>query len=144
MTSPFDAEIEGLLASYREQVSQVSNSIQQMRSLTASATAPRRTVQVTVNSQGEVVALEFPVSRYKELPPAELSAIIMATIAEARADVGRQVAEMTASAMPGSVDIETLRSGSLGLGAMLPDEPQVHEGVQRYVTQGRPADDREA
>lgn len=137
MTSPYDKDIERLLGEYREQVAELSRTAQRMRELTASATAPRRTVTATVGGQGELIGLEFPTTSYRQLPPAELAAIIVATVIEARRQMSVQVRELVAPGMPDGFDAAAVFDGSADFADLLPADPRLPEAVRQYVERGR-------
>jgi hypothetical protein len=142
VTSPYDEDIERSLGEYRDQVSQLGRTARRMRELTASATAPRRTVTATVGAQGELLGLEFPTGAYRQLPPAELASIIVATVAEARREVAGRVTELIAPSMPSGFDAAAVLAGSADLAGVLPHDPQPAPAVQDYLERGRGGDAR--
>ena len=81
----YSAEIEELLAKYRERRSKAGELQRQITAVTGTATAQRQTVKITVNVQGEITALEFPTGAYKRMAPAELAEVITSTQQAAKA-----------------------------------------------------------
>ncbi|MFE0699688.1 YbaB/EbfC family nucleoid-associated protein [Streptomyces sp. NPDC058872] len=60
---------------------------------TASATSKDRMVSATVGPQGQVVSMTFHTKAYQSMAPAELAAVLVSVLNEARADMGGQVIE---------------------------------------------------
>jgi DNA-binding protein YbaB len=134
--SYFDEQIEEAMADYRQQLQNAAESAEKMSAVTASATDPRRTVTVTVNAQRTVSALEFPTSRYKELPPKELATIIVDTIKEAVADVGAQANEFMRAGLPDFMDPTALANGTIDFTKLMPAEAPLSRMVEEFL--GRP------
>ncbi|MCH0567247.1 YbaB/EbfC family nucleoid-associated protein [Streptomyces sp. MUM 2J] len=138
MTSPYDQEIEDLLALYRKQREEAAETRRQINEVTGTATAPRQTVKATVNAQGEVVAIEFPTGAYHRMPPKELSEALLATLRQARANALEAVAEVTSLGLPAGVKVADLLEGRADATAMLAEEPGMSDSVREYLANGRP------
>ncbi|MGW2716914.1 YbaB/EbfC family nucleoid-associated protein [Streptomyces sp. NPDC001492] len=137
-SSPYDQHIEELLGAYRRQRAQIGDLQRRMREVKASATAPRQALKVTVDSQGEVTAIEFPTGAYKRMAPLELSQILVATIQKARTTAMAEVAEVLSGHLPEGISATDLLQGKADLGGLLPETPAMADEVQEYVVNGRP------
>ncbi|MFJ3671524.1 YbaB/EbfC family nucleoid-associated protein [Streptomyces sp. NPDC090106] len=71
----------------------VADAEQRLREATVTVTSRDRSVEVTVGAQGDLKALRFHDGRYRSMAPAQLSAVVMETIGQARARMSRQVVE---------------------------------------------------
>ncbi|MFD8720123.1 YbaB/EbfC family nucleoid-associated protein [Streptomyces sp. NPDC059629] len=138
MTSPYDEEIEDLLALYRKQRTEAVEARRRINEVTGTATAPRQTVKATVNAQGEVTAIEFPTGAYHRMTPKELSEALLTTIRQARANALEAVAEVSSLGLPAGVKITDLVEGRVDPTALLDDEPGMPESVREYIAGGRP------
>ena len=137
-SSPYDQHIEELLGAYRRERAQIGDLQRRMREVKASATAPRQALKVTVNSQGEVTAIEFPTGAYKRMAPVELSQMLVSTIQKARTTAMAEVAEVLSGHLPEGISATDLLQGRADLGGLLPETPTMAEEVQEYVANGRP------
>jgi DNA-binding protein YbaB len=136
MPSPYDQQIEELLAEYRDAREQAVETRRRINEVQATATAPRQVVKITVGAQGQVTALEFPTGAYRNLPPKELSKVIMATLEQARAQALSAVSEVTLGRMLGGVSPADLLQGRVDPRSLLPEELELPEAVRAYVEQG--------
>jgi DNA-binding protein YbaB len=109
--------IEQLTEEYEKARARTVELRRKISELTASATAPRETVKVTVGAQGDVRSVDFPTGAYKRMAPAELSAALMAAISEAKDKAQGMLNELMAPAMPAGLDFLELMRGE----AELPD-----------------------
>ncbi|WP_051833505.1 YbaB/EbfC family nucleoid-associated protein [Streptomyces sp. NRRL S-646] len=137
-SSPYDQHIEELLGAYRRERAQIGELQRRMREVKASATAPRQALKVTVNSQGEVTAIEFPTGAYKRMAPVELSQMLVSTIQKARTTAMAEVAEVLSGHLPEGISATDLLQGKADLGGLLPETPAMADEVQEYVVNGRP------
>lgn len=64
---------------------------ERLRAASVTVLSKDRSVEVTVGPQGEVTALRFNDGKYRAMAPAQLSAVIMQTLGEARSRMARQV-----------------------------------------------------
>ncbi|MBY8888869.1 YbaB/EbfC family nucleoid-associated protein [Streptomyces sp. PTM05] len=138
MSSPYDQEIEDLLALYRKQREEAVETRRRINEVTGTATAPRQTVKATVNAQGELTAIEFPTGAYHRMAPKELSEALMTTIRQARANALEAVAELTSLNLPAGVKVTDLLEGKVDATALLPQEPGAPDEVREYIEKGRP------
>ncbi|MFE7929893.1 YbaB/EbfC family nucleoid-associated protein [Streptomyces sp. NPDC057456] len=71
----------------------VADAEQRLREASVTVTSKDRSVEVTVGAQGDLRALRFQDGRYRSMAPAQLSAVLMETIGQARARMARQVVD---------------------------------------------------
>ncbi|WP_416482857.1 YbaB/EbfC family nucleoid-associated protein [Streptomyces sp. CL12] len=138
MSSPYDQEIEDLLALYRKQRTEAVETRRRINEVTGTATAPRQTVKATVNAQGEVTAIEFPTGAYHRMAPKELSEALLSTIRQARANALEAVAEVGSHGLPAGVRLTDLIEGKVDATELLAEEPAMPDEVREYIAGGRP------
>ncbi|MEC3997659.1 YbaB/EbfC family nucleoid-associated protein [Actinacidiphila sp. DG2A-62] len=138
MSTPYDQDIEELLALYRRQREEAAETRRRINEVTGTATAPRQAVKVTVGAQGDVTAIEFPTGAYRRMAPKELADALLATIREARAEALEKVAELTSLALPPGVKVADLLRGEVDPAAILPDDPAMPDTVRDYIDNGLP------
>jgi len=138
VSSPYDQEIEDLLALYRKQRQEATEARRRINEVTGTATAPRQTVKATVNAQGEVTAIEFPTGAYHRMAPKELSEALLTTIRQARANALKAVAEVSSQGLPAGVRITDLLEGRVDATELLAEEPGMPPEVRDYIAEGRP------
>jgi DNA-binding protein YbaB len=127
VSNPLEKVLADALKDFEQKQSQFDERRQRMNALSASATAPRQVVSVTVGARGELTSLTFPTSAYKRMPPAELAAVILKTAEEARSQVMKQTAELLAPSLPAGVSAEELLNGKVNLNAFLSRGPRGDE-----------------
>ncbi|WP_306215251.1 YbaB/EbfC family nucleoid-associated protein [Actinoplanes sp. RD1] len=133
----FNERIEGLFEEYQRQRNSLTELQERMRSLTATATSPRREVTVTVGQNGVMTDIRFPSGAHKRLTPADLSELILATYNEAKESVMQQAAETLAPMLPDGMDAQALVRGTAGTDAFLPKEPRMATSVREILNQAR-------
>jgi DNA-binding protein YbaB len=125
VTVDYQQLIEQLTEEYEKARAHTVELRREISELTASATAPRETVKVTVGAQGDVRSIEFPAGAYKRMAPAELSAAVMATINEAKDKAQRMLSELMAPELPAGVNFLDVMQGKAELPAMTKFDPDV-------------------
>jgi hypothetical protein len=118
MTAPHEQTLTEVLAAYQRQREHLARTREQLTEITSTATAPRQVVTATVGRHGEVLALAFPTGAYKRLTPAELGAVIVATIQDARQQALSRAAELLAPLLPAGFSAQDLVSGTVDLTAL--------------------------
>ena len=139
MSSPYDQQIEELLAQYGEQRERTVEARRQINEVSATATAPRQAVKVTVGAQGQVTALEFPTGAYRNMAPVELSKAIIDAIEQARGQALAKAMEVAGAGFPGlpeGVSLADLLQGKFDPRAFLPEELDLPDEVRAYVDRG--------
>ncbi|MCL6675201.1 YbaB/EbfC family nucleoid-associated protein [Streptomyces panaciradicis] len=69
----------------------VADAEQRLRSAAVTVMSKDRSVEITVGPQGEVTALRFHDGKYRAMAPAQLSAVILQTLGQARSRMAQQV-----------------------------------------------------
>ncbi|MEU3795732.1 YbaB/EbfC family nucleoid-associated protein [Streptomyces fructofermentans] len=133
MPSPYDQQIEDLLAQYRRQREEAVETRRRINATTATVTAPRQTVKVTVGAQGQVTALEFPTGAYRRMPPKELADVLLTTIQQARSNALESVGTIASEGLPHGVKISDLLQGQVDATVFLPPEPMVPESAHDSI-----------
>lgn len=134
MVSIGSVNVEELLAGYREKVAKQAELRRRLAEISGTATASRNVVKVTVNGQGQVRSIEFPVSTYKRTPPADLSKTIMETIEQARHQAMEAVRELMTPELPAGLNfMEMLQGKADAPGILPPKEPPIPEQVREYI-----------
>jgi DNA-binding protein YbaB len=133
MTGPFHDQIEKRQEQLRRSQAELAEVQQRLAGVQATATSKNRAITVTVDSQGEVVDIKFRTGAYRLMPGAELSQLLMDTIAAARNDAKTAVIDQFASVLPdmplrelmdGRLDFDTLMRQRIGLPDDLADESE--------------------
>lgn len=112
MTSPHRKMLEEALGAYQRQQENYAQVKEQMESIRSTETSPRREVSATVGRTGELLELTFPTAAYKRMAPAELSSIIVRTVAKAREKSIAAAAEAMAPMLPPGFSAQDLMSGN--------------------------------
>ncbi|KUO15553.1 YbaB/EbfC family nucleoid-associated protein [Streptomyces dysideae] len=144
MTTPFDQEIEELLGQYRKQRDEIADMRRQLDETTATVTAPKQAVKVTVGAQGEVTAIEFPTAAFRRMPPKELADTLLTTIQQARAKALEKTSELMSARLPAGVSMADLLQGKANPRDLLPEDPTMPDSVRDYVDHGRSGEAAEA
>lgn len=133
----FGGQAEELLAEYRRQRARIGEMQRKISEISASVTAPRQEVTVTVGAQGEVRAIEFPTSAYRRMAPAELSEVLMTALTQGREKAQAALGELMAAELPGPGQFATdLIRGKGDLSALLPEDPPMPDMVRDYIEGG--------
>ncbi|MGW4482237.1 YbaB/EbfC family nucleoid-associated protein [Amycolatopsis sp. NPDC004368] len=111
MSSPYQKMLDDALSAVEKQRERFDESRKQLSTLTGTATSARREVTATVSRLGELTELSFPTSVYKRMPPAELAAVIVKTVEEARQKAVDASAEAMAPMLPAGVSAQDLMNG---------------------------------
>ncbi|MFE2718459.1 YbaB/EbfC family nucleoid-associated protein [Streptomyces mirabilis] len=129
VSTPYDQQIEGLFEEYRKARSASAERFRQIQEISATATAPRQSVKVTVGVRGDITALEFPTGAYRRMAPAELSQAILAAIQEARAKALAQLSDMDLGGVLSAMNPTDLLQGKVDPAAVLPEDPFALKGL---------------
>lgn len=123
MDSDFTNELGELFESLRQQQAVMAEAQVKVREVSATVTARKRALTVTVDAQGNVTELSFPTEAYRKMAPRELAALIQETFVKARQDVARQVAELMAPFIPDGVSLEDIAKGEMDWDSIVPPVP---------------------
>jgi DNA-binding protein YbaB len=136
MTTPYDRQIEELLAEYRTQRENALELRRRINETTGTATAPKQAVKVTVSAEGEVTAIEFPTGAFRRMAPKELADVLISTIQQARAKAMAATAELMNPHLPAGVTTADLLEGKADPTTLLSEEPAMPDPVRDYVNHG--------
>jgi DNA-binding protein YbaB len=136
MATPYDQQIEDLLAEYRDAREEAADAFQQLGDIRATAVAPRQVVKVTVGGRGEVMALDFPTGAFRNMAPKDLSRVIMATLEEARGKAMAQAMEVGLGGLPEGIKPADMMSGNFDPRDLLPKEMKLPEAVREFIERG--------
>ncbi|MCZ1007829.1 YbaB/EbfC family nucleoid-associated protein [Streptomyces lydicus] len=136
MSTPYDQQIEDLLAEYRDAREQSVDTRRQINEIQATVTAPRQVVKVTVGAQGQVLALDFPTGAYRNMAPKDLSRVIQATLDQARTKALSQVMEVAVGRLPKGMTPADMVTGNFDPRDMSPKDIEMPDFVREYVERG--------
>jgi DNA-binding protein YbaB len=119
MTSPYEGALTEALAGYEQRRARLRDAQRELGAVTATATAPRRVVKITVGRGGAVTEVKFPTSVYKNMTPAELATVVMQTIEQARSQVLDRAAELLKPTLPPGIDARKLVAGETDLDSLV-------------------------
>jgi hypothetical protein len=131
-----DDRIEQLFEDYQRHRDTLAETQRRMSGIAASASSPRREVTVTVGQNGVMTDIQFSGSAYRRMTPADLTAAILATYAEAKEGAMQQAAAILAPLLPAGLDASALVRGQAGPDAFLPSEPRIATSVRELLTKG--------
>jgi DNA-binding protein YbaB len=132
----YDQMIEELTAEYQRRRARTGELRQQIAGITATATAPRNTVKVTVGAQGDVRDIEFPAGAYKRMAPAELTSALLETIAEAKEKAQEKLKELMAGETSNASRLVDIVTGKAEMPNMQSADPPMPDTVRDYLTYG--------
>ena len=106
-------EFEKAMAEYRQSRADLLALREKMAESSSTATAQRNVISVTVDANGQIIGVKFPVNAYKKMPPAELANVVRDTVREAqtmaREALQKLIEPMTPPGFtPGEFDIDRL------------------------------------
>lgn len=127
----FAAAAEEMRGEFERQRRKLTELQERMRSVSATAESPLGLVTATVGAQGELTTVTVHPRKFKRATPEQLGTEIVAAVAAARAEAGKQVA----AAMPPSpfsgVSFTDIASGELDLADLMPDPSALFGGATR-------------
>ena len=116
MESLPEFNLDDAIVDLRAEQARIQAAAEHMSSITGSAVSKDRMVTATVDSQGRLVDLKLAGTRYRKLPPAELTASIAATVRQAQDDAARAAAAALSGLLPEGLGLPV--GGELDLDAM--------------------------
>lgn len=108
MTTPLHNSLEESYAELVNQREALNDMQHRLAEVGTTVTSKNRAVSVTLDGQGKVSEIKFLTSGYRSMAPTELGALLVSTIADARAAVNNQIAEILQEVMPGTVVLDAL------------------------------------
>lgn len=121
MESPYEDEISKLLSELNEQREKVSSAVDEIHAVRQSVVSKNKIVKATVDGQGKLTELEFRGDRWRDLSPAELSAIVVEVVTGAQEKARSAVTELASATAPAGVDVTALFGEKLDIDALFPD-----------------------
>jgi DNA-binding protein YbaB len=129
----FEDAAENALLRYRELRKGVMETQRQIQEISGTAVSKRQTVKVTVNVQGEIIAIEFPTGAYKRMTPIELAETIKSTAQEAKEKALEDFNALMDPKISIGLSFKELMQGKADLLAGLPEEPVMTDEVADYL-----------
>jgi DNA-binding protein YbaB len=111
------AQVEDLIAGYRRGREQLGTVQRRLATVRETVTSDDGHVAVTVSATGALAGLVITEAAYRELRPAELAEVIVATAAAAADRVTRAACEVLAPVLPAGTDPDALLRGTADLSA---------------------------
>ncbi|MEU4339263.1 YbaB/EbfC family nucleoid-associated protein [Micromonospora lupini] len=108
MTNPIDKMTEyaaGAIADHQRAVDEFEKRVEESRT---SVTAKNRAVVATVDGRGDLTDLKFPTRAYRAMAPAELSALLVETVAAARDQARAEMNQLVQSVLPTGLAVNFL------------------------------------
>ncbi|GAA1982283.1 YbaB/EbfC family nucleoid-associated protein [Amycolatopsis minnesotensis] len=121
MDSPYEEEVSKLLAELKEQREKVSGAVEDMHAVRETVVSKNKMLKATVDGQGKLVELEFRGDRWRDLSPAELSAIVIEVVTGAQERSRGIVTELASAMAPEGVNVSELLSEKPDIDALFPD-----------------------
>ncbi|QWF82758.1 YbaB/EbfC family nucleoid-associated protein [Amycolatopsis sp. CA-230715] len=121
MDSPYEEEVSKLLAELKEQREKVSGAVDDMHAVRETVVSKNKMLKATVDGQGKLVELEFRGDRWRDLSPAELSAIVVEVVTGAQEKSRGIVTELASALAPEGVNVSELLSEKPDIDALFPD-----------------------
>jgi DNA-binding protein YbaB len=123
----FPALLEGLMKDYSERAEQLMEMRQKLDEAVATASRGDGMVTVVVGPRGQVRDIRFDPKVYRKLTPSELSESIMKLIAEATADVTRQMQEIMTPFIPEGLSYDQVLGEEGDFTKLLPAPPRIKD-----------------
>lgn len=139
----YEGQVEELMAQYQQRLASIGELQRKIASISGTAASARQSVKVTVDVNGEITSLEFPTGAYKRLPPAELSAEIMATARDAKAKAREQLDTLMAAEFPAGQSLSDIAKvadivkGGVDPAEAFGAEPSMPDAIRAYIETGR-------
>ena len=118
MSAPLHNRLESALADLRAQQEKIRDFSAAMAARTTAVTSKNRMISAKVDSSGRLVELTFKGNRYRNLPPAELSALVIETVTNAQQTALKESMAAAADLMPGGFEVPGLIGGDVDFDGM--------------------------
>jgi DNA-binding protein YbaB len=132
----YEQQVEELTAAYEAQRAKTMELRRKITETTGSATAPRKSIKVTVSARGDVTAIEFPTEAYKRMPPKELSEVLLATIGKAKSAALKSVKDTMAAELPKGLNYIEMLKGNADAAVTAPTEADMPDFVRQQLAGG--------
>lgn len=110
------------MTALRERRAALTRLREDLSTVSATVTAPRQVVSVTVGLRGELTDLRFPSGAYRSMTPAELAQVITKTVADAHAQARTRWAELLTPMLPAGLSAEAVLAGTADLTDLVQEE----------------------
>jgi DNA-binding protein YbaB len=118
MSAPMEEQLESAIAELRAEQEKINGFAATMAGKTTEATSRNRMVSAKVDSQGKLVELSLKGNRYRQLAPAELSALVVETVRKAQDAAAKQTMAAALALLPDGFGIPGTHAGERDLDAM--------------------------
>jgi DNA-binding protein YbaB len=136
--SGFDEEMRKLQAEYGEARQRIVKAQEQLDSTVGTAKSKSRVVSAKVDARGELTELKLHTQAWRSMAPAELCAVILTTINEARGAAQQQLWKSLGDLVPADVDMSKVQSGKYNWGEAMPEKPGLPAIVEEYLQGSEP------
>ncbi|MET7424481.1 YbaB/EbfC family nucleoid-associated protein [Dactylosporangium sp. NPDC005555] len=119
MSTSWHEEIERAYAELDESQQAIAQVQHDMTGKQITVTSKNRAITVVTDAQGEVIDIKFNSRAYRSMPAAELSALLVETIGEARRQSLAELASMFSAVLPQSTPILDMLNGTVDMDEML-------------------------
>lgn len=109
MTTPLHNGLEQAYAELARQKAALAEMQDRLSAVSASVTTRNRAITVTVDCRGNVSEIKFLTGAYRSMAPAELGALLVDAIAEAKQEVTAQAAGILQEVLPGQSMFDIMR-----------------------------------
>jgi hypothetical protein len=121
-----DPRLDELRADYGRLRDAALRAQERMRTATATVTSAKGLVTAVVGAQGDLQSLVFNSRAYRDLPPAELSHVVVDTVRRARDAVMRELLAELPTGLFGDTNADDLRQGRIDVAGLLPEDLPVN------------------
>jgi DNA-binding protein YbaB len=122
MTTPWDKQIESLMADYQRHRTDALEVGEHLRSTTGTATTGKGLVTAVVGPGGEVRSITFHSRRYRTMAPAELAQLLIDAVEQARGNALDQMAAAMPTVALAGMTYEDMLNGRVDVDAILPKD----------------------
>jgi DNA-binding protein YbaB len=123
VSNGFTQQLDEALAQYQRRRTELAEFQRNAAEVSATVTAPRKVVSVTIGNAGVVKEIKFPTSAFKNLSGPELAKVLERTIEDARALALDKVADLLAPMLPAGLDPRQVVRGTADLATVMPEDP---------------------
>jgi DNA-binding protein YbaB len=103
MSTSIGDQMEQAIADLRVQQERIRVFQQELSEMSVTVLSKNRMVEATVDSGGKLTLLAFKGNRYRNLPAAELGALVVETVAKAQTEAQTATMAKAAALMPGGL-----------------------------------------
>jgi DNA-binding protein YbaB len=122
VTFPLNENLDELLQNYQRKRDEMTELQERLRSASSTVTSDSGLVTVTIGGRGEITELKFNSQAYRKMPAAQLSQVILDTIAKAKRAASAQVRGAIAPLLPKGMNFDALMDGKFDINKVLPDK----------------------